>query len=286
MPKIAITLKGHTDGVLAAAFSPCGTMVASGGEDNELKLWSAADGSCLRSVKAHAGDIKGLCFSADGAVIFTAGWDKAVRSWRAADLTPVREAAKHTGAVNAISTGAGGNRLITGGDDGLAVIWDSANLKPVDTLRPESGDIKACALSVAGIAATGGTALKFWKDGSALKSHEDYIYGVRALAFSPAGNLLAAGTGMGKSLEVWDTAGFAMIKQVKSAGWVNSLAFSPDGKVLASGGGEARLWDPLSDAPPVLLEGHSDEVYCVAFSPDGKRLVSASNDGTLIVWEL
>jgi len=35
-----------------------------------------------------------------------------------------------------------------------------------------------------------------------------------------------------------------------------------------------------------ILEGHTDWVKAVALTPDGRLAVSASDDGTLIMWDL
>ena len=58
--------------------------------------------------------------------------------------------------------------------------------------------------------------------------------------------------------------------------------FSPDGKSLALGGGNGAIYIfPLdSDAPPKLIDLHSDWVTAVVYTPDGKQLVSGSRDKT------
>ena len=49
------TLSGHTDYVYAAAISPDGNLVASGGYGGEVKVWKVADGANVKSFNAAVG---------------------------------------------------------------------------------------------------------------------------------------------------------------------------------------------------------------------------------------
>jgi WD40 repeat protein/serine/threonine protein kinase len=116
-----------------------------------------------------------------------------------------------------------------------------------------------------------------------------------AVAFSPDGRLLAAGSG-GK-IGLWDCASgksLRLIDAYQEGELVTSLAFSPDGRRLVSGGGglewETRpgsisIFEPSTGRTvfthPVLHDG----VRGVAYSPDGRQLAAVNSDGSLILWD-
>ena len=73
-------LAASADTVRAVAFSPDGTILATGGYDNILRLWDVATGRKRAELSGHTGRIESLAFSPDGRAIASGALD-GVRLW-------------------------------------------------------------------------------------------------------------------------------------------------------------------------------------------------------------
>jgi WD40 repeat protein len=111
---------------------------------------------------------------------------------------------------------------------------------------------------------------------------------IRSVAFSPDGELIAAGFMNGR-VQVWQPdsgqAGYSSTVHLAS---VNSVAFSPDKFWLATGSRDRtiKLLEADTGAEVRRLSGHLGEVRSVSFSPDGQWLTSASHDKTVRLWRV
>jgi len=68
LPSLVLLLKlsGHRRGVWDASFSPLEQIVATSSGDKTIKLWSIADGSCLRTLQGHTSSVLRLHYMEAG----------------------------------------------------------------------------------------------------------------------------------------------------------------------------------------------------------------------------
>ncbi|KAG2743969.1 WD40 repeat-like protein, partial [Suillus brevipes Sb2] len=87
-------LRGHTSYVLSVSFSPDGTRIVSGSEDNTVRLWDAGTGEPVgEPLRGHTHSVDSVSFSPDSTRIVTGSEDKTVRLWDAVMRQPLQQCA-------------------------------------------------------------------------------------------------------------------------------------------------------------------------------------------------
>src|SRR5215813_12499359 len=75
------TLRGHEGVVRTVAFDPTGEVLASGSDDQTIRIWCVASNRSLRTLDGHTGKVRAISFSPDGTTLASAGEDKTIRLW-------------------------------------------------------------------------------------------------------------------------------------------------------------------------------------------------------------
>ena len=305
--------------ILAVAFSPDGTRLASGSTDETVRLWDLTNADEWMTLQKHTGWTNVLAFSPDGKMLASGSTDKTVQLWDTATGEPLATLTGHLNGITALAFSPDGSRLVSGSADGMIRFWNTQIGAPlVDRITGHTQSMKAATFfedssTLASVAFNG--VITLWDVKTSQKStvqaagHRDLFL---TLAFSPDGTKLVSVGAEGATvfaaafpypLSTWRSDPLIRLTDVKTGRELatlqyvrnaKELTFSPDGETVAfSGFGEIRLWNtetgdqqaiPLAD-PKADLH-NIPTVLALAFSPDGRWLVSGTQGGEIQMWDV
>src|SRR5687768_10127908 len=102
---------GHTTRINAVVFSPDGKWIASGGSDNQIKIWDISSGRELRSLNGHTGWVKSLAVSSDGLWLASGSNDRTIKVWNVLSGEAAHSFAGHAGPIESLAFSSNGRWL-------------------------------------------------------------------------------------------------------------------------------------------------------------------------------
>ncbi len=271
--KPVLTLKGHTDDVVAVKFSPNGRYIASGGVDKALILWDALTGEILRKNTDHLDYVRDVAFSPNSKMLASAGWDGQA-------LVFDTFSGQRLATLGTAMKPAGPTAIGAAYDKAKTTKGRTTNMTSV-AFSPDGSEL----LTANGDHSLRGFDTKTWQQKYVLNGHTDEVWDAR---YSPNGAYAVSGA-WDNTARVWNLATQQQVYNIPAhVSDVWASAFSPDGQLIATGGGDrkVKIWDMATGHLVADLSGtlHTAEVENLAFSPDGQHLASVSRDGSLKLW--
>jgi WD40 repeat protein len=308
--------------VVCCRFEPAGRFVFCGLESSVVQRFNLADGSRVAFPGGHDSWVFSLAFSGDGEKTYTGGGDGRVTVWETAASAPqpVRQIEAHHGWIRAMSVSPDGLLLATGGNDRVVRTWETSSGKPVGELKGHAGHVYSLEFHPNGKTLLSGDLLGVihaWDlasgrseatfDAGALHSYNTGqqvdFGGVRGLAITPDGKLVAAG-GLHKATNplgavhepvalLFEGESHKNVRTLRAdditRGTIWRLRFLADGTLLGAGGGGnggfLLFWKADADKdyhrfvlPNILRD--------MDLHPDGLRVATAHYDGNLRITRL
>lgn len=207
------TVGDETDEILAADISPDQQMVALGGSNRKVKVYSTQSGEMIYEIKKHTEWVYALEFSPDNVLLATADRNGGLIVWEALTGNEFLVLDGHKTAVNAVSWRPDSNLLASCDDEGQVRLWEMENGKTVKNWGAHGGGAKSVEFTRDGRLVSAGVdrTVKLWKaDGSQEKAFPAFGDIALDATYAAEGDRVVGGDWTGE-IRVWNPADGAQV---------------------------------------------------------------------------
>jgi WD40 repeat protein len=261
----------------SVAFSPDGSLIASGHEFARLALWDAGSGALVRALEGHTSAVTAVSFGRGG-LLASASLDGSIRLWDTEAGQEIRVLSGHPEGVLAIAFEPDQKHLISGGNDRLVRRWEVESGTEAGGPGRHAQPVCAVAIAPTGLIATASLsrAIKIWSEHG---KEKHLIEGLKSdpwsLAISSDSMVLAAS--VGHRVQRWGTEAANPLPDLRGHhAVVTAVSHSDQRLASVSEDGNVALWNVASGGRERALLGLRSRGTCVAFSPDGTLVVAGS----------
>ena len=189
-------------GIRWAAYAPDGKTLATGEYDGMVKIRDAATGKVIDRFEAHRDGVQCLKFTRDGKTLVTCGKDKTAKAWDVATRKLKATMTGHANHVYSLDLSKDDKTLLTGGNEAPAYLWNVATGEQEGTIPGNDHPVEVVRFSPGGsffaVAGWDGV-VNVWDAATDTRIQRlgSPGGGILALAFSPDGKHIVAGTELG-----------------------------------------------------------------------------------------
>ncbi|XP_075694345.1 katanin p80 WD40 repeat-containing subunit B1 [Rhinoderma darwinii] len=242
----------HASNVSALALGKSsGRLLATGGDDCRVNLWSVNKPNCIMSLTGHTSPVESVRFSTTEKLIVAGSQSGSLRVWNMEEAKIQRTLMGHKSNVCSLDFHPYGEFVASGSLDTNIKLWDVRR--------------KGCVFRYKG-----------------------HTQAVRCLRFSPDGKWLASSSD-DHTVKLWDlSAGKLMAEFTEHTGPVQIVEFHPNEYLLASASGDrtVRFWDLEKFQSVGCMEGEATPFRSILFSSDGGCLLCGGRDALRVYgWE-
>jgi U3 small nucleolar RNA-associated protein 13 len=160
------SVRAHDKDINTVAVSPNDALVASGSQDNTIRIWRSSDLAPLATLSGHKRGVWHIAFSPVDRSLASASGDRTVRLWSLNDNTCLRTFQGHTASVLNVKFVNHGLQLMSSGSDGLLNLWTIGSGELVETFDLHADKVWGLSNVSNNLVLTGGSdaRLVLWKD--------------------------------------------------------------------------------------------------------------------------
>lgn len=286
-------LQGHHGSLCRSVLSRNDRLLLTGGEDETVRAWDLATGSCRTSSDGgHRGAVCAIAWSPDNRAVLSGSADGNLRL-RTLNFQERPILLKGTGALQQIDWEPDGLRVLSASAGRTLQLWRPPNPNSIRTFPGHRDTVTTVKWSPDGTQALSGsrdTTLRLWDvtTSESIAEWTGHRNEVNDVAWSPDGTQ-ALSASSDRTIRVWETRTGRCTQILEGhTSLVLTVAWSPDSRFILSGSDDktVRIWDAATGNCLYELKGHTERVVTVAWSSDHGSILATAANGVMRVWDV
>ena len=284
-------LSGHTDYVRSLAFSPDGTLLASGSSDDTVKLWDLQTGGVAKTFYGHTAYVTSVSISADCSVVASGSADKTICLWNI-QTEECQHVMKQQGSVDQLRFSPIDPQCLISASDGKVWQW---NINSHEMTLMDNGTHIAFSLDGNLFASCQGKAVVVQDSKSGAIVAKFYVVNNEACycCFSPDGGQIAV-TDDG-TIHIWKTNSsdpHPIRSFVGHTDSITSLIYSSTSLVSSSYDNSVKFWQiSVSPEDPVVADLESTpltsaQIKSITLQAEAGVVITCDSDGMVRTWNI